>query len=674
MSTQTSTDNTLEHDKNATLENRYNFFNRLKLRNKIIVALSLPLFIVLPITAIIYTSTAALIDSDKWIAHTHKVIAHARLLEKQILELETGERGFLITGKEVFLEPFYSAENSWNENIELITNLVDDNPPQVKLIRKVDLLKKQWIRLAAAPEIELRRQVNVSQASMSDVISLVEKEIGKNIIDKIRMQLTAFIDHEKELITIREDKAKAIAKQTTNQIIITACIIVLISYISAFILIRTILSPISVLLRATKLVSQGKMNTEVSIQGDDEISELANSFNTMIISLQISSEKLEAKAHELIKSNRSKSEFLANMSHEIRTPMNGILGMAQLLLRSKLDDDQREKINRLIRSGESLLIILSEILDYSKIEANKIVIEQIDVDLPEILEDVASFFSSVAAEKGLKFIYNLDDLSDPIVIGDPTRIRQVINNLCSNAVKFTQEGSVCVVVKSHSVDKRSHITIEVIDTGIGIEEKSLSTIFQEFSQAEGSTNREYGGTGLGLSISKNLVELMGGELSVTSVPTKGTTFSIAIDLAISDTDLSQNKETIIDHTSIKTLKTLVVDDNETNVVLLSWMLEEWGHEVLSAVNGEECIETLNTNDIDVIFMDYHMPVLDGKAATIKIRAQDDAKKDTIIIGCTADAFSESTQLLLDSGQNMVISKPVIEKDLHNALAKYFAKH
>ncbi len=347
--------------------------------------------------------------------------------------------------------------------------------------------------------------------------------------------------------------------------------------------------------------------------------------------------------------------------------------MTQLSLRDELSRDQREKLQRLLRSGESLMVILSEILDYSKIEANKVTMEDIDVNIPVIFSDIASFFNAVAAENGIEFITDLEKLEHPMVIGDPTRLRQVINNLCNNAVKFTNQGYVKIIVQS-SLDENSnaHLKIEVTDTGIGMTQEAADKIFQPFTQAEGSTSRKFGGTGLGLTISKNLIELMGGNISVSSEPGVGTSFIIDVRLPVSHTILeNEPTQELIDHKSIRPLSALVVDDNDINVDLLSWMLEEWGHNVISAENGKQAIEVLKENEVDIIFMDFHMPVMNGQKATEKIRMLDSPKANTIIIGCTADAFKESTDTLLASGQNDVISKPIIEKELHAVLEKYF---
>ena len=384
-------------------------------------------------------------------------------------------------------------------------------------------------------------------------------------------------------------------------------------------------------------------------------------------------ELIRAKESALLVSEH-KSTFLATMSHEIRTPMNGVLGMAQLLKHTSLNDDQTIKVSQLISSGENLLAILNDILDYSKIEAGKLNIEDISFTFDDIAPNITSIYQPLATEKGIELVLDFDESLSPYYFGDPTRIRQIIFNLISNAIKFTSIGSVQLSIQRIQTKDTQHdmILVSVTDTGIGMPEQALNTIFDPFQQAESSTTRNFGGTGLGLAITKQICSLMGGEITVTSTSGEGSCFSFSIPLEIDfnpqDTAEESDTEQLLEET--QPLSILIVEDNDTNAQLLTWMLEEWDHTMSTAVNGQEAVEMVMKNNYDLILMDHHMPVMDGKEATRLIRAMDAEKSKTPIIGCTADAFKETTELLISCGQDDVITKPISEIELIKVLHKY----
>ena len=359
--------------------------------------------------------------------------------------------------------------------------------------------------------------------------------------------------------------------------------------------------------------------------------------------------------------SRLKSEFLANMSHEVRTPLNGIIGMTSLLLASPLDDKQREYATMAQTSGESLLSIINDILDFSKIEAGKLELELLDFDLQNVVNSSVALFSETAQSKQIRILHSIDSDLPSAVRGDPTRLRQVLLNLISNAVKFTSNGEVsisCVLKET----RRDNIKVrfEVRDTGIGISAEHQSRLFQSFSQADASTTRRYGGSGLGLVISQQLVKLMGGELRYFSEVGEGSTFWFTIPLEIRPDNVIETRRGPSERTDIREagLRVLVVEDNAVNQQVAVGMLTKMGCIVDRALNGHEAVFAARQREYDVIFMDVQMPGMDGYEATRQIRASEGPNANTNIIALTAGAMEGDRERAIQAGMNDFLAKPI----------------
>lgn len=384
---------------------------------------------------------------------------------------------------------------------------------------------------------------------------------------------------------------------------------------------------------------------------------------------QLMEAKLSAEASE-----RTKADFLATMSHEIRTPMNAVIGMADLLGNTDLNEEQKLYAETIRSSADSLLSIINDILDYSKLDAGKLTIEPAPMSLRSCISGAVGLLRPQAAQKRLTFDLDLSGGIPPSVMGDAGRIRQILVNLIGNAIKFTEQGGVSITARYDSSGDSPRAVIEVQDTGPGIAEARLEHIFEKFNQAENSTTRRYGGTGLGLTISRLLARGMGGDITVRSTPEAGSCFIVTLGLPVVQEIKApapapdSPPEAESDPADLAGLSVLVAEDNRTNRLLVERFLRDLPIDLRFARNGREAVTEHRRRSPDVIFMDMSMPDMDGLEATRLIRADDDLPQP-LIVALTANAFSSDRDLCIAAGMDDFVTKPIRRKDLLDWLHK-----
>ncbi len=381
--------------------------------------------------------------------------------------------------------------------------------------------------------------------------------------------------------------------------------------------------------------------------------------------------KLYNAKQEAEASSKAKSMFLANMSHEIRTPLNGLMTMAQLMLRSGLNDTQEQYARNLLSSGNSLNTILNEILDYSKIESGEIQLRYEVFSVQTMLGELKALMGYSAEEKGLTLDFEIEKDIPQRLCGDPSRLRQVLVNLVGNAIKFTPRGGVTMSVQHVQKDASGDVfRFAIMDTGIGISEQDREKLFQHFSQLDTSLARHHGGTGLGLAISKRLVEAMGGAIGMESHEGAGSTFWFDVPLQQASQDTAQQQsEPTISH-ALDQLKILLVDDDAINRMAATHLLEHEGHQISVAKDGYEALDAIKSEHFDLVLMDVHMPNLDGIAATRKIRNEMQLSRSQLpILGVTASVMQDEQLHYLEAGMNGVIAKPINMDNLKRKLSE-----
>ncbi len=526
--------------------------------------------------------------------------AHMVRVFSLVQDVETSGRGFAMSANEGFLEPYMKAkERLPTEMMQLKRDAATVH--EEASYRRLEVLVARKLELSAG--LIARRRAGIPLTPIAGTGR------GRQAMDEIRAVLGAWEERERKGLEARIDEANR-----ANQAL-TAGLAALSAAVAA--LIALTVSGAAMMVRST-----AKATAELELSRD------------------------EAET-----ANRAKSAFLAMMSHELRTPLNGVLGMTHVLGATYLNARQRAHLDVIGSSGQSLLTILNDILDLSKIDAGKLEIETVPFALDELIESATSLWEPLAAAKGVTLLMEMGGDTPRWVAGDPIRLRQVIANLLSNAVKFTDQGEICLRVRADG----DRLLFEVADTGPGISPAAQAKLFNDFSQADSSNSRIFGGTGLGLSISRKLCRLMGGDLTVFSVEGSGAVFHGWVRLGAAEAIVA---DPYVGDVNLAPMRVLVVDDNPTNRAVAQALLSALGMSVTLVGDGAEALDVLRSRPIDLALMDVNMPVMDGCEVLRKIRAGEAGNPAIPIIAFTADAMVGDRERYLAEGFDDYLAKPI----------------
>jgi two-component system, sensor histidine kinase and response regulator len=590
-------------------------------RHELAIGFVLALVVVAAIVLVSMRSTAQAEEAARQVAHTHEVISTLQLVLAQVEAAETAQRGYVITGLPQYATDSNNAQPKIAAGLATLERLVADSPSQ--------RARLAGLRAAVADKLRIIRHMLVTRerGTFEQARAMTLTGVGKTAMDRVRLIIETMEAHEYDLLAHRRARSAAQARRARTLLVLGALADLALLAIVFIVFVRD-----QRLSRELAKASQDARDTAI-------------------------------RAAEL------RSQFLANMSHEIRTPMNAIIGLTGVLLDSKLSDDQRELAETVRNSADSLLTVINDVLDFSKLEAGKLTVEEADFELRPAVESALDLFTESANRKGLSLGVLVDHSLPRAVRGDAGRIRQVLTNLVGNAIKFTAQGEVLV-----SVDRiENRIRFAVRDTGIGIAPEVLPQLFQPFAQADASTTRKFGGTGLGLVISKQIAESMGGTMGVESQPDRGSTFWFELPLVEGVVDEpSRQLSRELSLQSMKNIRVLVVDDNATNRRILKHNLAAWN---MTADLAEGAAETLarmreaaeSGKPYDLVLCDYDLPEMNGLVLSRLIKC-DKAIGDAHIIIITSMADRIEPSIMRVVGIDECLSRPVKQSTLFDAIA------
>ncbi len=593
-------------------------------------------------------------------------------------DAETAQRGYVLTGQLEYLDPYERARKEIPLHLARLEFLTG---------RKGWALEIRQLHVSARAKLDhvdeiiaVRRDKGFDEAAL-----MVYTGEGRRLMDNVRREMSGIENRESRIFADLVAASERSTRILQGVILAGVPLAIIVLLLAGLFLSRHIVNPIAQVTREAHRIEEGDLSFPIAPSPRrDEVGQLMRSFEHMRVSLEEThqqlierNETLSALNNKLEEVTRAKSEFLAMMSHEIRTPLNGLMGYSNLLDETPLDDRQRDFVSIIRASGKSLLTVLNDILDFSKIEAGKLVIEREVFQIARCLRETCELFGLAAEANGTTLNWQVEDSLPAYVLGDSSRLRQVLSNLISNAVKFTRNGRVSVLASRGDLPRENAflLRITVVDTGIGIPREKRGQLFGSFDQLDASVARKHGGSGLGLAISKRLCELMGGGIRVDEEVTDGSAFHFEIRLEpASERDLKSGEGqaisslTALDDGLLQRCRVLVAEDNSVNASLLAHYLKKHGVTPEIVADGKQA--AARAANADLIFMDLQMPEMDGIEAARFIRQTSADANRPYIIALTAEAMKGDAGRCFAAGMNDYLAKPFKPRDLDQALAKY----